>query len=89
MDFGKFSSPKTSTYNQGGKTGNVQLVSFNQQNGALSSINYDTVESRNNWNYAALNVGLWNVVLVVGLAIPVAAFVKSFEYKPVQNPDYG
>ena len=87
MDFGEFTSPKTSTDDQGHQSVGTQLVSFNQPNSVLLSMG-DTEESRKNWNYAALNVGLWNVVLVVGLVVPVAAFVESFKHEPVQNPDY-
>ena len=89
MDFGKFASPKTSTNDQGHRSVDTQLVCFNQQfSASLLTAESNTAQSRKNWNYAALNVGLWNVVLVVGLVVPVAAFVESFKYKPVQNPDY-
>jgi hypothetical protein len=40
-----------------------------------------------NWNYAALTVGFWGAVVVVGLAVPVAAFRESFLHTPVQQPD--
>ena len=88
MDFGKFTSPKTLTYHQDDQSLAIQLVSINQQNRALSSTNINTMGSRKNWNYAVLNVGLWSVVIVVGLVVPVAAFVESFKHKPVQNLDY-
>jgi len=41
-----------------------------------------------NWGFAALNVGFWNTVLFVGLAIPVASFIESFNHAPEQQPDY-
>ena len=40
-----------------------------------------------NWLHAAWNVGLWSVVVVVGLAVPVAAFKASFLNTPVQQAD--
>ena len=86
MDFGKFASPKTLTYNQDHQLMGIQLVTFNQQNSAISSIDIKTTGSHKNWNYAVLNVGLWSVVIVVGLVVPVAAFVESFKHEPVQNP---
>ena len=43
--------------------------------------------NQSNWNYAALTVGFWSVVVVVGLAVPVAAFRASFQHTPVQQPD--
>ena len=35
-----------------------------------------------NWAFAATNVVVWNVVLTINLAIPVAAFVESFNHTP-------
>ena len=35
-------------------------------------------DSSTAWGWAATNVVIWNVVLTVNLAIPVAAFVESF-----------
>jgi hypothetical protein len=43
--------------------------------------------NQSNWNYAALTVGFWGAVVVVGLAVPVAAFRESFLHTPVQQPD--
>jgi hypothetical protein len=43
--------------------------------------------NQSNWNYAALTVGFWSVVVVGGLAVPVAAFRESFQHTPVQQPD--
>jgi hypothetical protein len=46
------------------------------------------IGQRANWGFAALNVGIWSVIIVVGLVIPVAAFVESFHHSPEQQPDY-
>jgi len=43
--------------------------------------------NKSNWNHAALNVGFWSAVVVVGLAVPVAAFQASFRNIPLQQPD--
>ena len=43
--------------------------------------------SRTNWEWAAWNVSYWNVMLFQTLAIPVAAFVESFNHQPVQQSD--
>ncbi len=40
-----------------------------------------------NWAFAALNVGVWNVILTVTMAVPVAAFVESFNHIPVRQAD--
>jgi len=39
------------------------------------------------WGFAALNVAVWNTIITVTLAIPVAAFVESFNHEPVQQAD--
>jgi len=43
--------------------------------------------NQSNWNYTALTVGFWGAVVIVGLAVPVAAFCESFQHTPVQQPD--
>jgi len=45
------------------------------------------VVSHANWGFAALNVGVWNVIITVGLAVPVATFLESFNHVPEQQPD--
>lgn len=46
-----------------------------------------TIASSSNYNFAAFNVGVWNLFIGVGLAIPVAAFLESFHHSPVLQPD--
>lgn len=46
------------------------------------------IGDRQNWNFAAFNVGAWNLITSAGLAVPVATFVNSFKYTPEQQPDY-
>jgi hypothetical protein len=43
--------------------------------------------SRDNHNWAALHVGVWNLIITVGLAVPSATFVESFAHQPQQQPD--
>lgn len=40
-----------------------------------------------NWGWAALNAGVWNVIITVGLSVPVAAFLESFNHVPERQPD--
>lgn len=40
----------------------------------------DETATKNNFGFAAVNVGWWSTVLVVNLAIPVAAFYESFNH---------
>jgi hypothetical protein len=36
-----------------------------------------------NWRWAAGNVAIWNILVSVTLAVPVAAFIESFNHDPV------
>ncbi len=45
------------------------------------------VATTSNYNYAATNIGVWNLVLQVGLAIPVASFVEAFNHDPKKQSD--
>lgn len=38
-----------------------------------------------NWSYAGLNVLVWNTILTVGLAVPVASFVAAVGQTPVKH----
>jgi len=35
-----------------------------------------------NWIYGAANVGIWNVVITIGLAIPVASYAYALQQEP-------
>jgi len=45
------------------------------------------VASYENWGWAVTNVAVWNIVLTVTLAVPVASFVESFNHEPVRQTD--
>jgi hypothetical protein len=52
----------------------------------------DTLGSREittyqNWGYSYANVVVWQTILTVGLAVPVASFVESFNHEAVYHPD--
>ena len=88
MDFADFNPQDTVSLIPSSTAGAVQQVGFISESGdSYSSARY-AIGSRKNWGFAALNVGFWSVVVVVGLAIPVAAFVESFDHMPEQQPDY-
>lgn len=40
-------------------------------------------ETMENWEFAAGNIGFWNLLLTGTLAVPVAAFYHSFSHQPV------
>lgn len=47
---------------------------------------YKSVESYQNWGRAASHVLVWNTVLTVTLAIPVASFREAFKHQAVYDP---
>lgn len=47
----------------------------------------DGKESNANWSWAAGNVLLWNTIIMVGLAVPVASFLEAFNHEPTRQPD--
>lgn len=40
-----------------------------------------------NHNWAALNVGVWNLIITVGLAVPVASFYEAFNHQYIKEND--
>lgn len=40
-----------------------------------------------NWGHAAFTALVWNTFITVGMAVPVAAFVESFNHVPMQMDD--
>ncbi len=44
-------------------------------------------DSRANWGWAAIQVGIWNTILTVTLAVPVASFVEAFNHEPTPESD--
>ena len=48
---------------------------------------FNKTQTRQNWGWAALNVGVWNTLLTLTFAVPVAAFVESFNHEPEQQDD--
>lgn len=41
----------------------------------------------NNWQWAAGNVLVWNTIITIGLAVPVAAFAEALHHEPVHQTD--
>ncbi len=37
-----------------------------------------------NWGHSAINVGVWNVIISVGLAVPVASYVEAVKNHPAE-----
>lgn len=68
--------------------GSTMMIDFSEFPDTNSISNPDVASlSKNNWGWAALNVSVWNSLLTLTLAFPVAAFAESFNHQPVQHPD--
>ena len=48
------------------------------------SLQVDTTK-QNHFGVAVIQVGFWNLVLTVGMAIPVISFLESFKHEPVRE----
>lgn len=51
------------------------------------SVPKNPILSKRNWSWAAGNVAVWNSVLTLTLAVPVAAFIEAFNHQPVKQTD--
>ncbi|MBN2001140.1 hypothetical protein JW935_26595 [candidate division KSB1 bacterium] len=58
-----------------------------QQQVLLKSNGSEKILGHQNWGWAAINVGVWNTFITVGLVVPVAAFVESFNHEPELQAD--
>jgi hypothetical protein len=84
MDFSDFIQGKTSFVPSQGSG----VVFAGLLPGSIpTAVKLNALGDRTNWGFAALNVGFWNLVGFVGLAIPVAAFVESIQQTPVKQAD--
>ena len=45
------------------------------------------INSYQNWGYSYSNVVVWQTILTVGLAVPVASFRESFNHEAIYHPD--
>lgn len=84
MDFSDFTE-SNSSFNPN-QTSSVLFASL-LPDSIPAAISLNALGDRSNWGFAALNVGFWNLVGTIGLAIPVAAFVGSIKQTPVKQPD--
>jgi hypothetical protein len=68
----------------------IPFDDFTEDNDGAKRIGVDPTTAQfgfENWGFSALNVGAWNAIITVGLAVPVAAFVASFEHEPELEDD--
>lgn len=63
----------------------IDFSDFEQNDGGDQVVRTRGVLPFENWGYAAGSVLFWNTVVTVTLAVPVAAFVESFNHEPTLN----
>ena len=62
-------------------TQDFQDNKFKMAPGSLMEALATPPDSNQNWGYAAINVLVWDVILYVNSAVPVAAFAESFNHE--------
>jgi hypothetical protein len=87
MNLDDFASQNTKSLIPGSKGQIVEQVSLSPSYGAPSGSGKYAPGDRKNWGFAAFNVGFWNALVIVGLAVPVASFGESFHHVPTRQPD--
>ena len=64
------------------------IINFDEfpDTSSIGGMDYQVVAKRN-WSWAAGHIAVWNSVLTLTLAIPVAAFVEAFNHQPIKQSD--
>ncbi|MEW5925694.1 MAG: hypothetical protein AB1746_17055 [Candidatus Zixiibacteriota bacterium] len=64
------------------------VMDFSDFEGSLLKIDAEDQPMTNaNWAFAGLNVAVWNAIITVGMAVPVASFLEAFKHEAVKQPD--
>ncbi|MBU0486430.1 MAG: hypothetical protein KKA07_06560 [Bacteroidetes bacterium] len=58
------------------------VMSFSNFASASDTVN-KSGETYQNWGHSYANVVVWNVIITIGLAVPVASFLESFNHQAV------
>ena len=64
------------------------IINFDEfpDTSSIGGMDYQVVAKRN-WSWAAGHIAVWNSVLTLTLAVPVAAFVEAFNHQPIKQSD--
>jgi hypothetical protein len=84
MDFSDFSQAQTLS-SLSRATGVLAVSAAGEGESVPAAVN--ALGDQSNYNFAAFNVGFWNLAGTFGLAIPVASFTESFKHTAVKQPD--
>ncbi len=63
------------------------VMNFNDFSSADDTLAQRDLYSYRNWGHAYSKVAVWNTIIAVGLAVPVASFLESFNHEAVYHPD--
>jgi len=63
------------------------LMNFEDFSNPDDTLAVRDINSYHNWGHAYFNVAVWNAIITVGLAVPVASFVESFNHEAVYHPN--
>lgn len=91
MDFEDFESSSAASYHPGGESQSVNpaivTTAYHKDTSPEGLTMAQGTPTKRNWGFAAFDVGVWSAIIIVGLAVPVAAYVESFNHQPVQQSD--
>lgn len=65
----------------------MDFSDFQNTNKSLMNLTDSTDTTYGNFAFSVINVSVWNAIITVGLAVPVAAFVESFNHEPELNDE--
>ena len=63
------------------------IMNFDDFSNPDDTLNNREITTYHNWGYAYVNVAVWNTLITVGLAIPVASFLESFHHEAIYHPN--
>jgi len=86
IDFDSFTSSNDTSYVPGSGEEGFILASFGSTIEDTSAT-LAAPGDQSHWNHAAGNVLIWSAIAVIGLAVPVGAFVASFHNIPLKQDD--
>ncbi|MFC1924086.1 hypothetical protein ACFLXA_01795 [Chloroflexota bacterium] len=88
IDFDVLNSEGAATPASYDAAAEVQQAGFTFGDDDLFSSGQYAAAGQQNWNFAAGNVLIWSAFILLGLAVPTAAFVGAFQHTPQQQEDY-
>ena len=63
------------------------VMSFEDFSNPDDTLSPREINSYHNWGISYATVTVWNTIITVGLAVPVASFLESFNHEAIYHPD--